>query len=78
MKMLLLTTTLVFALVGSASATMPNVIPNEVEIGLDIFIKDGVATIHGRAESSTERKMAVQHAAMLDGVKKVIDLSTLN
>ncbi|MBX2881771.1 MAG: BON domain-containing protein [Granulosicoccus sp.] len=74
MKKLLIASALMLTVVGTASANIPNVTsPN-----LDILVKNGIATVFGHAEDGIDRKMAVIYAGKLEGVEKVIDLSTHN
>lgn len=74
MKKLLIATALTFAVVSAASAK----IPNSTSPNLNVLVKNGIATIYGQADSGIERKMAVADASKLEGVDKVIDLSTHN
>lgn len=74
MKKLAIASALMLTVVGTASAKIPGL----TSTNLDVLIKNGTATVYGYADSGIKRKMAVSYAEKLEGVDKVIDLSTHN
>ncbi|MBX2881772.1 MAG: BON domain-containing protein [Granulosicoccus sp.] len=74
MKKLLIASALMLTVVGTASAKIPSI----SSTNLQVVVKNGTATVSGHAEDGIERKMAVSYANKLEGVDKVIDLSTHN
>ncbi len=67
---------IVAAALVSGPASAARLKTSSSSVDLNVFIKDGVATIYGHVESSFEKNEAGRVAMKLEGVTKVRNLLT--